>query len=244
VYFRFNDGLLPAIALNFNRKFQTFRPKYGYIAGLVKQGRFIDQRGLSRLSRADFQRAAAELQQRWTDSVIAVAAHRLPPPVYALEGEKLMSTLKARRATLPQAADTYYLDLFSKAVVGGTTQPERLLVDRYADSTVVRLETTASGPQKKPLVYYQRTFPRNETKSITLEALGGDDTFVVNTHPGGRPMPLHLYGGEGKDAVQLTGPKGRLKYYDNKADGDNGPLPVRTPKRKRLRYDRLDKAKN
>ena len=66
VYFRFDDGLIPWLAARrfIAPQFQTFRARYDNVGGLVYQARFIDQRGLSALTRADFQRLARDLQAR------------------------------------------------------------------------------------------------------------------------------------------------------------------------------------
>ena len=128
VYFRFDDGLIPWLAARhfIAPQFHTFKPEYGYMAGLVYQAQFIDQRGLSQMTRADFQRLAHDLQSRLPDSLIDRAMHRLPPAVFALEGPRLGATLKARRQTLPQAAEAYYLTLAREPLLAAPPSPNGL----------------------------------------------------------------------------------------------------------------------
>lgn len=241
VYFRFDDGLIPWLAARpfIAPQFQTFRNEYNNIDGLVYQARFIDQRSLSAMTRADFRRTALDLQRRLPDSVIERALRRLPPAVYALEGARLGAALRARRATLPQAADAYYLTLARSPTLGGTAQAERFVVHRYADSTTVRVFYSAK--QARDSLYFRRTFFRHETKCISLDGLGGDDIFEVTTTGHARPMQLHLYGGEGRDQLRISGTGRCLKSYDEASDmtaaGAQNPS---LPRKKHRAYNRLN----
>ena len=244
VYFRFDDGLMPWLASRrfIAPKFHTFKPTYGYVPGLVRQARFIDQRGLSQMTRADFRRMAADLQRRLPDSLIERAMHRLPPAAYALEGPRIGSALKARRQGLPQAADEFYLTLAQEPTVGGTAQAERFVVHRYPDSTTVRIFSAALGKLTPgDSLRFRRTYYTTETLELTLEGLGGDDVFEVTTTEAGKPIPLLLYGGQGRDQLRLQGPGQRLKVYDDASDmtaaGANRP---QLPRKKRRAYDRLN----
>ena len=241
VYFRFDDGLIPWLAARrfIAPQFQTFRDHYDNVPGLVQQGRFIDQRGLSAMTRADFQGVARDLQRRLPDSLIERAMHRLPPSVYALEGRLLATNLKGRRDALPQAAETFYRTLARRPTLGGTARAERFVVHRYADSTTVRVYA-AARPAGDSL-HFRRTYYRAETRRIDLDGLGGDDIFEVVSTAGQRPMRLVLYGGEGHDQLRPQGSARRLRLFD--ADSSDltaagAPRPCR-PRKKHRAFDRL-----
>ncbi len=243
VYFRFDDGLIPWLAARhfIAPQFQTFKSEYGYMPGLVFQAQFIDQRGLSKMTRADFQRLAADLQARLPDTLIDRAMHRLPPAVFALEGQRLGNALKTRRQTLPQAAEAYYLTLAREPLLGGTAQPERFVVQRYADSTTVRVfSTRQSQGATGDSLRFQRTYFTTETHELSLDGLGGDDVFEVTSTAAGKPIPLLLYGGTGHDQLRLQGSARRLKLYDE-ATGVSAPNPLHPhlPKKRHRAYDRL-----
>ena len=244
VYFLFDDGLMPWLASRrfIAPKFQTFKPAYGYVPGLVRQARFIDQRGLSQMTRVEFRRMAADLQRRLPDSLIERAMHRLPPAVFALEGLRIGSALKARRHTLPQAADYFYLTLAQAPTVGGTAQAERFVVHRYPDSTTVRIFSAALGQLiSGDSLRFQRTYYTTETHELTLDGLGGDDVFEVTSTGAGKPIPLLLYGGQGRDQLHLQGSDRRLKAYDDASDMTAaGTVHPQLPRKKRLAYDRLN----
>ena len=243
VYFRFDDGLIPWLAARrfIAPQFQTFRARYDNVGGLVYQARFIDQRGLSALPRANFQRMARDLQARLTDSVIDRALHQLPPAVYALEGPHLAAALRARREALPSAAESFYRSLAHEPNLGGTAEPERFVVRRYPDSTTVRVYSSALAHRPGPdSLRFQRTYLSAETQSLTLDGLGGDDVFEVATQ-GRSPMHLHLYGGAGHDQLRLQGSSRRIHLFDEASDltaaGVHRPA---LPRKKRRPYDRLN----
>ncbi|MDB5233674.1 MAG: hypothetical protein JWR44_667 [Hymenobacter sp.] len=244
VYFRFDDGLVPWLAARrfIAPKFHTFKAEYGYMPGLVKQARFIDERGLSQMTKADFQRTALDLQRRLPDSLIDRAMRRLPPSVYALEGPHLAAALKARRKTLPQAAQAYYLTLARKPTLGGTVLPERFVVHRYPDSTIVRV---FSPPLRRlsnsDSLRFQRTYFSPETRELSLDGLGGNDVFEVTTTGTGKPMKLLLYGGHGHNQLRLQGSSRRLRLFDEASDMTaSGTHRASLPKKKRRAYNRLN----
>ena len=245
VYFRFDDGLIPWLASRpfIAPQFQTFRAEYNNMAGLVYQARFIDQRCLSRMTRADFQRLARDLQSRLPDTLIERAMHRLPPAVFALEGARIGAALKARRQTMLQAAEAYYLTLAREPSLGGTAQPERFVVQRYPDSTTVRVYSPSLGRlQGGDSLRFQRTYFTTETHELTLDGLGGDDIFEVTSTGAGKPISLLLYGGAGHDVLRVQGSARRLKLYDDEASGvaAASSLQPHLPQKRHRAYDRLN----
>ena len=244
VYFRFDDGLVPWLAARpfIAPQFQTFKPTYGYLPGLVFQAQFIDQRALSQMTRADFQRLALDLQRRLPDTLIDRALRRLPPAVFALEGPRLAAALKARRNALPQAAEGFYRAVAREPTLGGTAQAERFVVHRYPDSTTVRIFSARPGPRPPgDSLRFRRTYFATETHQLSLDGLGGDDVFEVATTGPGRPVPLLLYGGAGHDQLRLQGRPRRLRLYDEAPDltAPGAPRP-RLPKKKHHAYERLN----
>ena len=246
VYFKFDDGLVPwLVSRSFIApKFQTFKAHYGNVAGLVKQARFIDQRGLSQMTRADFHRLAADLQRRLPDSLIERALRRLPPAVFALEGPRLAAALKSRRQTLPQAAAIFYQTLAGQPVVGGTAGPERFVVHRYPDSTTVHVFAAARGHLATggDSLQFHRTYFPSETRRLTLESLGGHDVFEIASTGAGQPIRLRLFGGAGHDQLRLQGHHRRLALFDDAGDltAPRAPQPQRPPRKHRA-YDRLNR---
>jgi hypothetical protein len=244
VYFRFDDGLIPWLASRhfIAPQFHTFKEKYGNMNGLVFQARFIDQRGLSMMSRADFQRLALDLQRRLPDTLIERAMRRLPPAVYALEGARLAATLKVRRETLPQAAAAFYRTLAREPVVGGSALADRFVVRRYADSTTVAVFSAALlKASHGDSLRFRRTYYGSETREITLEGLDGNDLFDIETATTAPGIQLALYGGKGNDQVALKGRARRFKFYDEEsANTASKAFRPYLPKKRHRAYERLN----
>jgi len=232
-FYRVSDGVLGWIG---TRKFTvrhlvTFKKRIHDVRALTGQGRYVDQRGISELTRHDFDQAARYVQQHLPDSTLARAVHRLPPAVHALEGPRLLRSLQERRDQLPAVARKYYLLKARTPVVAGTDQPDFFQVQRSRDSTTVRVYSRALGADS---LYFQRTFFSNETRRLTLEGLGSNDIFEIT----GRGLPLVLHGGGGQDVVRPANAP-RIEFGQEANGNLDVPRP-RTEKEALKNYDRLE----
>ena len=207
VFYRLDDGAVGWLLGHVvKRPWNTFAPRFTNVRGLLHNGHYLDVRGLNALSRAQFRAAALAMQLLLPDTLLIRALRRLPPAVQKLESARTLVTLQARRAALPAFAEAFYHQLARRPAVGGTAQAERFEVLRYADSTVVKVTSLApdSAATSSARLLFKRTFFPTETRRIQLEALGGDDVFVIKNAPGvrvSRPR-LRLYGGPGKDQLE------------------------------------------
>ncbi|MBJ6142973.1 hypothetical protein [Hymenobacter sp. BT559] len=231
-FYRVSDGLVGWLG---TRKFTvrhlvTFKKRIHDVKALTGQGRFVDQRGMPELTRRDFDQAARYVQQHLPDSTLARAVHRLPPPVYAHAGKRLLRDLKHRRDQLPAVARKYYLLKARQPIVAGTDQPDFFQVQRTPDSTTVRIYSRALGADS---LYFQRTYFSKETRRLTLEGLGGNDTFEIT----GRGMPLVLHGGADQDVVRPANAP-RVEFSQEANGNLDVPRP-RTEKEAFENYDRL-----
>ena len=217
VFYRLDDGLLGwLIGHLVLPHWATFGPRYKNPLALLASGHYLDTRGLNQLTRADFRAAALAMQQHLPDTLLARALHRLPAAVYALEGPRTLAALQARRAKLPELADLFYHQLARRPVVGGTEQPERFEIHRYADSTVVQVFSLVAG--SNPARQYHRAFVPAETRQIQLEGLGGKDVFVVEQHgPKAASQPrVRIFSGGDNDELQ-GGPAAGVQFEQKRA---------------------------
>lgn len=218
VLYRLDDGALGwLIGHVFLRHWATFGPRFKNPSGLMSSGHYLDQRILNGLSRAQFQAAATAMQERLPDSLITRAIHRLPAAAFALEGPRAIAALQARRAALPALADGFYLDLAKRPRIGGTAQAERFTIRRYADSTVVIVESLAAGATAAPLL--RRAFLPAETRLIQLEGLAGNDVFTVEEQgPNTVSEPaIRIYGGAGNDDLRMAGGSRGIRFSQESA---------------------------
>jgi hypothetical protein len=200
---RYQDGLLPwlltrGFALN---KFSHFDGDLASIKPYTVNGGFLDERALNNLNRNDFLLAAQTLQKALTDEVIDQAVKQYPPPIYSLIGKDTANKLKQRRNQLKRAALAYYRHLAQNVVVTGTDERERFVVKRLNDrQTLVQVYQVLAKDEPGRKVY-QRFFNREESESITLHGLAGDDVFDV-TGKVREGITIRIVGGLGSDAIR------------------------------------------
>jgi hypothetical protein len=231
-FYRVSDGLIGWLGTRrvTVRHLVTFKKRIHDVQALTGQGRFVDQRGISELTRRDFDQAARYVQQHLPDSTLARAVRRLPPAVYAHAGPRLLRDLKSRRDQLPAVARKYYLLKARKPIVAGTDQPDFFQVQRTPDSTTVRIYSRTLGADS---LYFKRTFFSKETRRLTLEGLGSNDIFEIT----GRGLPLVLHGGADQDVVRPTDVP-RVEF-NQEANGNLDVPRPRTEKEALENYDRL-----
>ena len=232
-FYRVSDGLVGWLGTRKTtvRHLVTFKKRIHDVKALTGQGRYVDQRGMPELTRRDFDEAARYVQQHLPDSTLARAVRRLPPAVYALEGERLYNDLRHRRDQLPAVARKYYLLKARQPIVAGTDQPDFFQVRRTPDSTTVRIYSRVLGADS---LYFQRTYFTKETHRLTLEGLGSNDIFDIS----GRGIRLVLHGGAGQDIVRPANAP-RIEF-GQEANGNLDVPKPRTEKEGLKNYDRLE----
>ncbi|QIX59678.1 hypothetical protein HER32_00100 [Hymenobacter sp. BT18] len=225
VFFRFDDGILSWVVSKAVAKFRTFGPKFQSIEGYTRNAQFIDERALSGQTHQQYQATALDLQRRLTDAVIDSAVRRLPRAVYRLEGARLAASLRARRATLPNAAAELYRLKARRVVVAGTDEAERFVVERRTDSTTVVTVYPLEGKKaEQPL--YQRTFHPRETHTIVLHGLQGKDRFELSGTVRSSPF-VDIYGGPDDDTVEdnshVAGLRRKTRFFDTHRNNTISP---------------------
>ncbi|MCJ8166466.1 hypothetical protein MKJ04_16595 [Pontibacter sp. E15-1] len=201
MYYRFQDGIIPWIfSRNWAiRKFESFDDEFNDVYALTMNSRFIDERGLSALTRQQFDSLAHVLQKQITDQVIAEAVQQFPSSVYELVGPATQRKLISRRDALPKAAEEFYKILAKEVLVVGTDVEDTFEVKRLNDE-----ETEVTVRRKSDdIITYHRVFFRSETELITLHGLAGDDDFKV-TGKAGKGIKVKIVGGRGEDEITDT----------------------------------------
>jgi hypothetical protein len=200
---RYQDGLLPwlltrEVAIP---KFGHFNENLNKITPYTVNGAFLDERALNALQQQDFLQAARALQTALTDQVIDQAVRHFPAPVYKRVGRDTADKLKQRRRQLPQAALAYYRHLARNVVVAGTDEKEKFVVRRLNDRQTLVQVFLVSAADSVLGRRYQRLFNRNETDSITLHGLAGDDEFDLSGQVD-HGITIKVVGGLGADVIR------------------------------------------
>ncbi|RXQ90365.1 hypothetical protein EO244_13225 [Ancylomarina salipaludis] len=215
--FFYTDGKLPWLMRRkwLIPKFQVFDSIVENVSGLGFNSRYFDRSFLSSKTKAEWEYMANDLKTKLSDEVIEAAVSDLPPEVFAISGDVLISKLKARRDLLPQMATDFYSFLAKGVDVVGTNESELYKANWNEDGSLNVKVYRLSKKHKKEDLIYTRTFYPNETKDVRLFGLKGKNQFKIEGKPSGKGVRLKLIGGKGKDKFNLENTrKSQVSVYD------------------------------
>jgi hypothetical protein len=202
------NKVLPAEGLGF---MQNFGDKPGDMKTFNTEEKHYDRFFLNALSYNDWMRAASELQNELTDSVIYNSIKDLPPEIFKISGEEIIQTLKSRRSYIPAYTKQYYYFLSKQVDVIGSEKSEYFSIQTSGDSTNVSVYRLNDGI-KEIQPFYNRTFYPAETKIIYVYGIDGNDVFKID---GDNTIPTKIIGGFDKDSIIQNG-AGKVFIYDDK----------------------------
>lgn len=201
------NKVLPAEDLGF---MQNFGDKPGDMKTFNTEESHMDRFFLNELTYHDWMRAANELQQELTDSVIYNSVKELPPQVFKISGNEVIQKLKLRRKYIPVYASAYYHFLAKQVDVTGSKKEEYFDIESKDSTTVSIYKIKDGNKEDKP--YYQRIFYPAETKMIYVYGISGKDVFNVS---GDNSIKIKIIGGDESDSIIQNG-NGIVDVYDDK----------------------------
>jgi len=193
------NGLFPSIVKNPNiePKFQDFRPRFGFIPGLIRSGEPLDRRFTNQMMREDWIAEAEDLAASITDADMDAALAALPDEIEPLYQGEFQDIMRSRLAELPEAAAFYHDFMVRLVDIVGSDKHEQFTVEAWRDSVRVTMtKTTKEGEIRFDL--HQRTYYPDQTEEIRLYGMDGTDRFVLK---GTSHFPIRVYavGGTGDD---------------------------------------------
>lgn len=218
-YTRFDGFLVSTFKGISGGKFQSFGPVIKNVKTFGFPARYLDRRMANEITQQQWVTQATELQLALTDRVIESAIKQLPPEIFPISGNKIISGLKQRRDNLVIYAKDYYLFLAKEVDIPGSTGNEKFEVRRNEDgSTQINIYKINKEGNIKEQPFYSRTFYSNETREIRLYGLNGSDIYEVNGSAD-RTIKVRLIGGTAKDGYKdiskVSGSSHNIKIYDN-----------------------------
>ena len=217
------DGLATRLISLYMPQFVRFEEDYPSITRLHWNARALDRWLLAGLERPVWDSVGRALQASLRDDVIDDAARRLPPEIYALNGEELAGTLKVRRDNLDAAWDALYRVLVTKVDIQATNAAEVVVVDRSVPGQVL---VTAAVPTISSEPYFSRRFDQAETREIRIYLRNGNDRVVFG---GGDETNIlvRVIGGAGDDRFEFASSAPWVRLYDsegtNTVSGSEAP---------------------
>jgi hypothetical protein len=198
-------------------KLIPFNDRY-VLEGLIFESHKLDRRLLQRITRVEADEIARRVRQSITDEVIDKAILRLPAEWQATAGDRLRTTLRARRDALPAFGERFYEWLATEVDVHGTDEDDRAVITRYDDGRVaVMLTGREDTGSVEP--FSNRTFLPGETNEVRVYLHGGKDSAIVTGASSGA-ITVRLIGGNGDDIFVDSAGGSATSFYDERNGSD------------------------
>ena len=174
----------------------------------------LDMTLLNQTSKEQWQEQVAFIQKNLTDEVIDKAFESFPKEVQSETITEIKRVLRARLKNLPRIANDYYQILNKYAIIKGTDKDDLFEIERLSNGNTkilgYRIKNGAKG-----ILFYNKTYTRNETKEIWIYGLDDEDTFKV-FGDGTDLIKVRLIGGQNNDTYTIENGK-KTKLYDFKS---------------------------
>jgi hypothetical protein len=229
------DGIFPTVASYIIPQLNHFGEDYPQIEDLTWNGRFLDRRVLTELSKTKWDSIAAFVQAAITDEIIDSAVKMLPPEVYEICADEIASKLKSRRENLQWASDEFYGLVNKYADVFCSDEDDYVEVNRLDDKstivTIYRRDKSTGNGKGNPLFY--KVFDNEITKDLRIHLNDGDDKAYVYGECSEAPV-VRVIGGKGRDEfinesvvygyflsiTPFTAAQGKTYFYDSGKNTD------------------------
>jgi len=204
VFFKGDGIVINSVSKNLLPYLKGFRKDISRVHWFNWSTRDFDRIFLNQLSQQDWIRITEEFKSDITDDVITTAVKKLPPEIFALNGQAIIDKLKNRRNILTQEALKYY-DFLSKEVnITGSNQKEYFKVSGVGNDLSVKV-FKRKGNNDSASLMYSRVFDKEHTKEIRLFGLNDDDIFEVDDKAKVDDIRVRLMGGKGNDTFNVKG---------------------------------------
>jgi len=194
------DGFFPFVAAYIVPQLNDFGENYPQIEDLTWNGRFLDRRVLTVLSKTTWDSVTSFVKRKITDEVIDSAIKMLPPEVYSLCHEELSIKLESRRDNLQWASDEFYGLVNKYADIFCSDEDDYIKVNRINDdstSVSVYKRDKSTGDERGDVLFY-KIFDNDITVDIRIHMNKGDDKAYVIGECSESPI-VRIIGGKGKD---------------------------------------------
>ena len=214
--FHVNEGVVPSLAA-----LSWISPTLDHFEGNIPRvkyslfkTRFIQPYPDAQISYADWMRIANNFVKDETDAVLEAGLKRLPPEVYKLRYQELLTKLKQRRDHIPAAMDEYYR-FINKTVDLRASDKNELIAIADAPNKSMRIRITKLGKngQSKDGLLLDHVYHQDITKEIRIYTEGGNDQ--VNINAALSPIRLRVIGnGTGHKSYNAEQARHPVKIYN------------------------------
>ncbi|HEY0059761.1 MAG TPA: BamA/TamA family outer membrane protein [Flavisolibacter sp.] len=209
-----NQGLIPRFAAKpwFVPEIQGFRAEAKNIKTFNKPARNFDRFFLNEMGQQQWEAHVDTFLNAMTDDVIETALRLQPREVQQFDMNKIISTLKRRKAFFREDMMKYYRFLSEEVSITGSNQKEQFTITKNDDGTVHVISHKIEKDSTVSSKIYERLFDPAVTEEIRIYGLGDEDRYIVE---GGRsPIKIRIIGGPGNDRFINNGNAGKVIVYD------------------------------
>jgi predicted MPP superfamily phosphohydrolase len=227
-YFNSDGMLLQFASRNLMPFLRGFRKDIREVNWLGYSAKDFDRLFLTGLDAFEWEKTIHEFQETLNDSVLTGAIQRLPPEIYAIDGESMINKLKERRNNLAKAGMQYYHFVSRTVNVVGSNQKEYFKVSNAGNGLQVRVYAREKGNDTS-FIMYNRIFEPSHTYEIRLYGLNDDDLFEIDESASSK-IKIRIIGGKGNDTFNIRGQVRNL-LYDMNVEGNYIQHSSKTKKR-------------
>ncbi len=203
VFFKADGIVINSVSQNLLPYLKGFRKDIPRVNWFNWSTRDFDRIFLNQLSREDWIKITDEFKRDITDDVISKAVKKLPPEIFALDGQTIIDKLKSRRDILTKEALKYYSFLAKEVNITGSNQEEYFKVSGIGNDLLVKV-FKKKGNNDSVSLMYSRLFDKKHTEEIRLFGLNDDDIFEVDDKAKA-DIRLRIIGGKGNDTFNIKG---------------------------------------
>ncbi len=215
-FFKHNGILLNLVISAAGLQFlQSYDDKIRNVKGYAFINRNIDRWFTNKITLSEWESTADNIQQLLTDDVIERSIKGMPPEIFALSGNDLITKMKSRRSHLKEYAAEYYSLLAKQPEVIGTKGSELFEIKNDEDVTTVNVYNINKKGETENKAFYSRTFLAKETEELRIYGLSGNDVYKI-TGTEKPKISMRILGGAERDSIiDLSSGKSNLEVYDN-----------------------------
>ena len=201
VFFKGDGIVINSVSQNLLPYLKGFRKDILRVHWFNWSTRDFDRLFLNQLSQQDWIKITEEFKSDITDEVITKAVKKLPPEIFALNGQKIIDKLKSRRDILTKEALKYYSFLSEEVNITGSNQKEYFKVSGVGNDLSVKV-FKRKGNNDSTALMYSRVFDKAHTKEIRLFGLNDNDIFEIDEQAKA-DIRVRMIGGKGNDTFNV-----------------------------------------
>jgi hypothetical protein len=216
--FFYSDGaILKLASKNLLRFLKGFQYDILDVNWLGYSAKDFDRLFLTDLDAGEWKKTIEEVQTALDDTTIRNSVQKLPPEIYAINGETIIKKLISRREQLGTAGMEYHNFLSKYVNVLGSNKKEYFKVTSNGDGLQVRVYARQKGNDTS-FIMFDRVFDPRVTREVRLYGLNKEDVFEVDENASSK-IKLRIIGGRDNDTFNIKGHVTTL-LYDIKNEGN------------------------